>query len=85
MADQRRTNIQAEVQRIREQYLAMVRGLGVEALAPAEERARMDRLEDALAQVFLFAAQLDAAALLDVYGEWQRMVDIYPLDGDAGE
>jgi hypothetical protein len=45
----------------------------------------MDRLEDALAQVFLFAAQLDAAALLDVYGEWQRMVDIYPMDGDAGE
>lgn len=58
----------------------MVRGLGVEQLGPAEERERMDRLEDALAQVFLFAAQLNAAAVLDVYTEWQRMIDIYPDD-----
>lgn len=62
----------------------MVRGLGVEQLGPAEERERMDRLEDALAQVFLFAAQLNAASVLDVYGEWQRMIDIFPDDA-AGE
>jgi hypothetical protein len=28
----------------------------------------------------LFAAQLDMAAVLDVYSEWQRMIDIYPDD-----
>lgn len=61
----------------------MLRGLGIESLSPAEERERLDRLEDALAQVFLFAAQLHAAAVLDVYCEWQRMIDIYP-DDDGG-
>ena len=61
----------------------MVRGLGVEQLGPAEERERMDRLEDALAQVFLFAAQLNAAAVLDVYTEWQRMIDIFPDDANG--
>lgn len=64
--------------------MELVRGLGVEHLSPAEERARVDRLEDALAQVFLFSAQLQLAAVLDVYSEWQRMVDIYPHD-EAGE
>jgi hypothetical protein len=72
------------VLKIREQYIELVRGLGVESLSPAEERARVDRLEDALAQVFLFSAQLQLAAVLDVYPEWQRMVDIYPHD-EAGD
>jgi hypothetical protein len=57
----------------------------VEHLSPSEERARVDRLEDAIAQVFLFAAQLDMAAVLDVYSEWQRMVDIYPKDEGGDE
>lgn len=81
MNNSRRT-IAQETQRIRERYLEVLRGLGVEHLSPSEERARVDRLEDAIAQVFLFAAQLDMAAVLDVYSEWQRMVDIHP--GDEG-
>lgn len=62
-----------------------MRGLGIESLSPGEERARIDRLEDALAQVFLFSAQLELAAVLDVYAEWQRMVDIYPHDEASEE
>lgn len=81
--DRQRRTVAQEVQRIREQYLEMLRGLGIESLSPAEERERIDRLEDALAQVFLFAAQLQASAVLDVYAEWQRMIDIYP-DDDGG-
>lgn len=77
---EKRKAIATEIQRVREQYLDMIRGLGIENLSPAEERVRLDRLEDALAQVFLFAAQLQAAAVLDVYCEWQRMVDIFPQD-----
>jgi hypothetical protein len=79
MVKERRT-IAQETQRIRDRYLEVLRGLGVEHLSPSEERARVDRLEDAIAQVFLFAAQLDMAAVLDVYAEWQRMIDIYPHD-----
>jgi hypothetical protein len=30
--------------------------------------------------VFLFAAQLEMAAVLDVYADWQRMIDIFPDD-----
>ena len=41
-----------EVAKIRTQWLAIVRNLGVENLAPAEERTRVDRLEKALGQVF---------------------------------
>lgn len=84
MADARRT-IGVEVQRLRQQYLEMLRGLGIEALSPSEERERVDRLEDAITQVFLFASQLHMAAVLDVYSEWQRMVDIYPDDEGRDE
>lgn len=77
--------VASEVARIRQEYLELVRGLGVENLSPSEERARVDRLEDALAQVFLFSAQLELAAVLDVYAEWQRMVDIYPHDEASEE
>jgi hypothetical protein len=79
MANPRRT-IAQETQRIRERYMEILRGLGVENLSPSEERARVDRLEDAIAQVFLFAAQLEMAAVLDVYADWQRMIDIFPDD-----
>jgi hypothetical protein len=42
-------------------------------------------LEDAILQVFLFASQLHMAAVLDVYSEWQRMIDIYPDDEGRDE
>lgn len=83
--EEKRKSIQHEMRRVREQYLEMLRGLGIESLSPAEERERLDRLEDALAQVFLFAAQLNAAAVLDVYSDWQRMIDIYPTDAGGEE
>ena len=78
--DSQRKTIAQETQRIRERYMEILRGLGVENLSPSEERQRVDRLEDAIAQVFLFAAQLEMAAVLDVYADWQRMLDIYPDD-----
>ena len=84
MADARKT-IGVEVQRLRERYLELTRGLGIEHLSPSEERERVDRLEDAILQVFLFASQLHMAAVLDVYSEWQRMIDIYPDDEGRDE
>ena len=63
-----------EVAKIRTQWLAIVRNLGVENLAPAEERTRVDRLEKALGQVFLFAAQLRFAEALGVRKEWSEII-----------
>jgi hypothetical protein len=59
----------------RNQLLRLIReGCGVEALSPAEERAKVDGLEKALAEVLAFRASLELADALAVGAEWRRMI-----------
>lgn len=65
---------EAELARLRQEWLNFFRGLGIEELAPAEEREKMERLEKALGEVFLFEAQLRLAEARGFKDEWVRLM-----------
>ncbi len=79
------SNVEKRVASLRNEWLEVVRGLGIENLSPAEERARVDRLESALGQVVMFAMQLRLAEELHCPDEWRRFVQVAGPEDDPSD
>lgn len=74
--------VAAEAARLKMQWLLLVRNLGIEQMAPSEERERSDKLEQAIGSVFLLAAQLRMADVLGIRNEFLGVVHQRPTEED---
>ena len=63
------------VAELRAEWRGVIPALGIENLSPAEERERIDRLEQAVGSVFLFCAQLEIAEELGHGDQWAAAND----------
>ncbi len=60
------------VAKLRDEYLSLIRdGLGVESLGVAEERDRLNSLEEQLADIFYLHAKVQVAKVLGIT-DWLR-------------
>lgn len=80
------SNVERKVAQLRAEWLGIIRALGIENLSPAEERERIDRLEQAVGSVFLFCAQLEIAEELGHGDQWAAANDCrIEWNGEDGE
>lgn len=68
-------NVENKVASLRNEWLGIIRALGIECASAAAEEERLARFESAIGSVFLFCAQIELADELGKGDEWRAAND----------
>ncbi len=69
------SNVEKKVAQLRNEWLGVIRALGIERASAAADEERLARFENAVGNVFLFCAQLELAEELGHGDEWRAAND----------